>query len=145
LWVGRPRKVASKVDAAQKETNDGQPIRVLDRFVPRIEVNNWLLGFVIAGCVLLITGYFYPPRDDVLQAVVFLLVIGEAFLLRMLGFRAKHIFIPLVVFLVMMSKADSASYGPHSVGAAFIIFGFKTVVLLGVIILVEAIGKALGR
>jgi hypothetical protein len=148
MWFGRLREVGDKVDATGKEKSGGQLIRVLDRFVPRIEVNNWLLGFVITSCVLLVTGYFYhlyPPRDQPLQAVVFVSVIGEVFLLRVLGFRAKHMLIPLVVLLGMMADADSASFGPHSVWAFFIVLGFKTVVLLGVVILAEAIGSAIGR
>ena len=114
--------------------------------MPRIEVN-WFLGFVITGCVLLATGYCYPSSNPLttLQAVVLLLLIGEVFLLRLLGFRTTQMLLPLVVVLGMILFADGAAVSPHSALAPLFLLGFNTLVFSGVVIIAEVIGRGLGR
>ena len=114
--------------------------------VGRIEVN-WFLGFAISSCVLLVTGYAYPadnPLTD-LQATVLWSVIGEIFLLRLLGFHTTQMLVPLVVVLGMIFFADCAGVSPHSALAPFFTLGFNTLYFLGAVIVAEVIGSCLGR
>jgi hypothetical protein len=115
--------------------------------VGRINVNNWFLGFVITSCVLLVTGFLYPSDNPLTssQAAVLWSVVGEVFLLRLLGFRTTQMLIPLVVVLGMIFFADCAGVSPHSALAPFLVLGFNTLYFSGAIIVAEVIGRCLGR
>jgi hypothetical protein len=115
--------------------------------VGRINVHNWFLGFVITSCVLLVTGYSYPPSNPLTssQAAVLWSVIGEVFFLRLLGFRTTQIVIPLAVVLGMIFIADCAVVSPHSALAPVYGLGFNTICFAGAVIVAEVIGRCLGR
>ena len=114
--------------------------------VGRIEVN-WFLGFVITSCVLLVTGFLYPADNPLTssQAAVLWSVIGEIFLLRLLGFRTTQMLVPLVVVLGMIFFADCAVVSPHSALAPVYGLGFNTICFAGAVIVAEVIGRCLGR